>query len=220
MRFPDAALVGLAAQTPLSTLVQPTNTTNMRRINPDFKLKEGKHLLSPKNMLELPRPGAGSVNVDGDLLLVPVSKYSFEESKYVAAVLHDHPATKRHCRTHKSFYIASVDSPISPYEVPLTSGGDVFWLDSHTIGHVVSNDEEKVQELYAISVKVETQSETIKAFTPESPVLIGKLPTSPDSPAGNFIYRPNVEALVRSPLLDHDMTWADHRCIGLLCLRL
>jgi hypothetical protein len=55
----------------------------MRRINHDFKLKEGKHILSPKNMLELPRPGAGTVNEAGDLVLVPVSKYSFEESKYV-----------------------------------------------------------------------------------------------------------------------------------------
>jgi hypothetical protein len=86
MRFSNSALLGLAAQTPLNSLVQPaTNTTTatMRRINHDFKLKEGKHILSPKNMLELPRPGAGTVNEAGDLVLVPVSKYSFEESKYV-----------------------------------------------------------------------------------------------------------------------------------------
>jgi hypothetical protein len=72
----------------------------------------------------------------------------------------------------------------------------VFWLDSYTIAHVVSNNEDKVQELYAISVKVETQANAMSNITPESPVLVGKLPTSPDSPASNFVYRSGAQALV------------------------
>lgn len=49
--------------------------------NPDFRLKEDHDLLSPKDMLELARVGTGTANTEGDLVLVPVSKYSFEENK-------------------------------------------------------------------------------------------------------------------------------------------
>ena len=47
----------------------------------DFDFKEGVDVLSPKDMLELARPGAGVANPSGDLVLVPVSKYSFAEKK-------------------------------------------------------------------------------------------------------------------------------------------
>lgn len=76
-------------------------------------------------------------------------------------------------------------------EVPLASGGDVFWLDSRTVGHAVSVEDDNVQELHAISVKVETQS-----IIPEPSQLIGKLPTTAKSPASNFVYRPGAQALV------------------------
>lgn len=48
----------------------------------DFELKEGKDRFSPKDLIELPRPGAGKANAAGDLVLVSVSKYSFEENEY------------------------------------------------------------------------------------------------------------------------------------------
>lgn len=49
--------------------------------NPDFRLKEGHASLSPKDMLELARVRTGTANDEGDLVLVPVSKHSFEEEK-------------------------------------------------------------------------------------------------------------------------------------------
>jgi len=47
-----------------------------------FRLKDGSDVFTPKDLIELSRPGAGVANVPGDLILVPVSKYSFEEKKY------------------------------------------------------------------------------------------------------------------------------------------
>jgi hypothetical protein len=38
---------------------------------------------TPREMLELSRPSAGLANSEGDLALVPVSQYSFEEDKLV-----------------------------------------------------------------------------------------------------------------------------------------
>lgn len=49
-----------------------------------FRFKEGSDLFTPKDFVELSRPGSGVANVPGDLVLVPVSKYSFEKKKYVS----------------------------------------------------------------------------------------------------------------------------------------
>jgi hypothetical protein len=51
----------------------------------EFKLAEGVDIFSPKNMLELPRPGGGLANPNGDLALVAVSKFSFEDDKCVVS---------------------------------------------------------------------------------------------------------------------------------------
>jgi hypothetical protein len=95
-------------------------------------------------------------------------------------------------RNAKKFYVASVNDQIPAVEVPLASGGDVLWLDSRTVGHAVSAEDGNVQDLHAISVKIEAQS-----ITPEPSQLIGKLPTSAKSPASNFVYRPGAQALAR-----------------------
>ena len=52
-------------------------------IKATFKLKDGSDVFSPKDLVELSRPGPGVANVPGDLILVPVSKYSFEDKKCV-----------------------------------------------------------------------------------------------------------------------------------------
>lgn len=46
-----------------------------------FRFKEGSDVFTPKDLIELSRPGPGVANVPGDLILVPVSKYSFENKK-------------------------------------------------------------------------------------------------------------------------------------------
>jgi hypothetical protein len=48
---------------------------------PEFTFKQGADVFAPKDLVELARPGTGSANVPGDLVLVPVSKYSFADKK-------------------------------------------------------------------------------------------------------------------------------------------
>lgn len=48
-----------------------------------FKFEEGSDVFTPKDLVELSRPGAGVANIPGDLILVPVSRFSFEDKKYV-----------------------------------------------------------------------------------------------------------------------------------------
>ena len=48
----------------------------------DFSFKEGPAVFSPKDLVQLARPGSGAANPEGDLLIVSVSKYSFEDKKY------------------------------------------------------------------------------------------------------------------------------------------
>jgi hypothetical protein len=98
MRFPFFAL---AAQAPFHALSPTTNTSTSLSTQPEvisgkmdtlnsgagnasapFAFKEGPEIFSPKDMLELARPGMGLANPGaGDLVLVPVSKYSFESKK-------------------------------------------------------------------------------------------------------------------------------------------
>jgi hypothetical protein len=82
MRLGDGALLGLAAQVPLGGILDRTeNMSATHRINPNFQFKDGENVLTPKEMLELPRPGAGLVNEAEDLILVSVSQYSFGNKK-------------------------------------------------------------------------------------------------------------------------------------------
>ena len=46
-----------------------------------FAFKAGNERFTPQDLIELPRPGAGVANPTGDLVLVPVSKYSFADKK-------------------------------------------------------------------------------------------------------------------------------------------
>ena len=57
-------------------------------INATFKFEEGSDVFTPKDLVELSRPGPGVANVPGDLILVPVSKYSFEDKKCVGVFHH------------------------------------------------------------------------------------------------------------------------------------
>ena len=237
-----------------------------------FKLEEGSDLFTPKDLIELSRPGPGVANVPGDLILVPVSKYSFADKKCVrvspspalrafkfvgfpssprppdaclrsgvSALLlrcsrtairvphgghgdvhegreimyrkHDlcsifcryaDPARfPARCRNKKTIYIASIETTVQPLEIPLTKGGQAFWLGSRTIAHVVPNEETKVQDIYGISVEFETESGggAAKIATPDPPVLIGSFPTSTSD---NFRYVPESGVLVFSDYVYED----------------
>ncbi|QRV92327.1 Prolyl oligopeptidase family [Ceratobasidium sp. AG-Ba] len=163
----DTGLAWLVAATQLSfnaDPIKPVSQTSAARSN--FKLVDGKHVLSPKKMLELPRPGAGLANDGGDLALVSVSQYSFESDK-----------------TNKTTYILPLQSTVKPIELPLFKSGNAFWLDDRTVAHVRPGaDSKSAQELYAVSVEYTTETTTV---TPTSPLHIGTLPNVPLS---NFKY--------------------------------
>lgn len=92
-------------------------------------------------------------------------------------------------RNHKSLYLVPVESTAQPLEIPLAKGGQAFWLDSRTIAHVVPNEESKSQDLYAISVRFDTEA----AVT--APKHISSFPT----PSSNhFQYVPSSGRLVFS----------------------
>lgn len=105
-------------------------------------------------------------------------------------------------RNKKSIYIAAVESTIQPFEVPLTESGEAFWLDSRTIGHAIAEGEEKdkITTLYAIAVKYEAESPE-PLSVPETPVLVGKFPTSS---ASNFKYSAKAGVLVFSDYVHAD----------------
>lgn len=71
----SVSILGLAAQVPLQ-IEQSAHASPL-----DFNLKEGPNIFSPKDLIQLARPGAGVANSEGDLMIVPVSKYSFNDKK-------------------------------------------------------------------------------------------------------------------------------------------
>lgn len=77
------SLLGLAAQVPLqsSSALSTNNSSAMSFVQTDFKFKEGADIFTPMDMLELARPGSGVANPAGDLILIPSSKYSFQDKK-------------------------------------------------------------------------------------------------------------------------------------------
>ncbi|KAG8769695.1 hypothetical protein FRC12_004800 [Ceratobasidium sp. 428] len=157
----NAGLAWLVASTQLPFNTEPpTFRSQTPAVRSDFKLVDGKDVLSPKKMLELPRPGAGLANDEGDLALVSVRQYSFEADK-----------------SNNTIYILPLQSRVNPVELPLFKGGDAFWLDDRTVAHVRSgSDPKSAQELYAISVEYTTETTTV---TPKSPVHVGTLPNVP-----------------------------------------
>ncbi|KAJ7781821.1 Alpha/Beta hydrolase protein [Mycena maculata] len=185
MRFP-LSLWAFSAQIAFKSNVHtsPTQTTMApsRTQNSGFALREGADVFSPKNMLELGRPGAGIANNGGDMVLVPFSKYSFDEKK-----------------NKKSVYLVPLESTAKPFEIPFVKDGEAIWLDDRTImiiGHAV--EDEGNMDLYALDLKFETTAGLLSA---EPPALIASFPTTT---ATNFQYSLSDGVLVFS-----DYVYAD-----------
>ncbi|OAX40936.1 alpha/beta-hydrolase [Rhizopogon vinicolor AM-OR11-026] len=167
MRILPFVQLGLAAQLPFHT-TQPPPSAQMPTPEIDFTLKESSDALSPRDMLTLPRPGAPLPNDVGDLALVPISTYSFQDKK-----------------AHKSLSVVALDDG-STYDIPLPDGGDAFWLDSRTIAHVVTKDD--TQSLYTIAI----------ATSPLSSDASSLAGTFPITTASAFRYSPTAQRLVFS----------------------
>jgi dipeptidyl aminopeptidase/acylaminoacyl peptidase len=160
MRFPFAlSILGLASQVPLESSPEPAMSTQN-----SFQFKESPDVFTPKNLVELGRPGAGVANQAGDFVLIPYSQYSFEDKT-----------------NHKSIFIAPLESSVEPYKLPLDKVGEAFWLDGKTIAHVVEG-ENKTLDIYAINFLYNPSE---GSFTSESPALLGSFPTTS---ATNFRY--------------------------------
>jgi len=183
MRFP-VTFLGLTAQIPIPFQSPfPPASKPMTSVQ-EFSFKEGPDIFSPKDLVQLRRPGVGVANDAGDLLLVPVSEYSLKEKK-----------------NKKSILVAPIESTVKPLEIPLEKGGEAFWIKSRTVAHVVEAD--GALEVYAVDIKFETESEGQAGALelPEPPVLIAKLP---NKSATNFRYSATTGHLVFS-----DSVWPD-----------
>ncbi|EJU00159.1 alpha/beta-hydrolase [Dacryopinax primogenitus] len=176
MRWPSQLSL-LIPQLSMSSFAPPKVYTPSTK---SFALKEGNDILTPKDMLELPRPGSAVANPAGDLAFISVSEYSFEIKKM-----------------NSTIYIASLDDTDMPATFPVLNGGDAFWLTDRTLAHVIS--ESGGQAIYAISFNYSTEP---KSLTPDSPVFIGHLPPSP---ASNFKYKSGILAFSANVWEDGDL---------------
>jgi dipeptidyl aminopeptidase/acylaminoacyl peptidase len=181
--------VQLPFLSPPSTLNSSISSSvvNFNMSGDEFSLKQSDSIFSPVDLIQLGRPGAGTVNPAGDLVIVPYSEFSFESNKNA-----------------KSLWIAPLDTSIAPLQIPFPRGGEAFWLDSRTIAHAAkAQDDSDVLSLYAISVKLESKSLT----SPDNltPKHIGSFPTSS---ATNFKYCASKGRLVFSDYVyaDGDLT--------------
>jgi dipeptidyl aminopeptidase/acylaminoacyl peptidase len=134
----------------------------------DFTLSEGANALSPQDMLTLPRPSVPLPNDIGDLAIVPISTYSFQDRK-----------------SHKSLSVIALGDGHT-YDIPLPDGGDVFWLDSRTIAHIVTKD--NTQSLYTIPISTSPLSSDLSSHVGSFPVTT----------ASAFRYSPSAQRLVFS----------------------
>ncbi|KAF8530893.1 alpha/beta-hydrolase [Gautieria morchelliformis] len=143
--------------------------------NETFAFKESADIFSPKSLIELVRPGGGVANDAGDLVLIPSSKYSFQDKE-----------------TRKGTYVVTLKANAASAEFLALAEGDTFWLDARTVGHVISGKDGQPQQLYAVSLKYADDS---VAFASNAPVLVG---TFPASGLANFKYSAEGATLVFS----------------------
>ncbi|KAJ3574733.1 hypothetical protein NP233_g1569 [Leucocoprinus birnbaumii] len=174
MRF-AFPLWGLAAQIPLSpSILSPPPMNN------NFAFKEGPDRFSPKDLVQLERPSAAVPNQAGDLAFLTVSKYSFEDKK-----------------NHKTLVVQPIESSFASAEIPITNGGEFFWLTGTTLAHAVEGKSDNL-EIYAYecrgSYNAATASEEPLKISSEG-TLIGSIPSKT---ATNFRYNPVSRHLVFS----------------------
>jgi len=167
-----------------------------------FSFKEDPDVFCPRDLVGLARTGAGIANAAGDLVLVPVSKYSFQDDTLCQPV--NRVISYLFCRNYKSIVLAPLDSPdqCEPLEIFLPQGGESFWLDNRTVAYVV-DEHKKHLSIYAIRINFTAPigDSGLILSAPDMHTLIATLPTSS---ATKFRYLPASEYLVFS-----DSVYAD-----------
>jgi hypothetical protein len=83
MLLPFTLVLRLVAQIPFWIRSRPhiPASGTLMETKTAFAFKEAVDVFSPKDLVELARPGTGVANDAGDLVLVPISKYSIEHKK-------------------------------------------------------------------------------------------------------------------------------------------
>lgn len=65
----------------------------------------------------------------------------------------------------------SFESTVEPVEITIPHGGEAFWLDERTVGHVVTNKERRTACILANSVVFTDEGLNV---TSDLPALLGK----------------------------------------------
>ncbi|KAG9315814.1 Alpha/Beta hydrolase protein [Chiua virens] len=176
----DVALLGLFVWQQSFTQLSLASKLESR-VPAEFALKTVPDVLSPQDMLTLPRPGTPLLNPAGDLALIHVRRYSFDDRK-----------------KHRSLAITTITVGSPPYELPLPDGGELFWLDDRTMAHVVETgtDDEGKQEMFTIPV-----TSTASNISVGQSVSIGSFPVTT---ATDFRYAYDAGRLVFSAYVHAD----------------
>jgi hypothetical protein len=98
-------------------------------------------------------------------------------------------------RFHRVLTFVPIDGTAQPLEIPLEKPGEVFWLDSRTIGQVTFGEDGK-QGLFSTRINFSSQDDFSTLSLSYSSKLVGQFPTSTSSPAGNFVYSAAAQVLV------------------------
>ncbi|KAI0057852.1 hypothetical protein BV25DRAFT_1919874 [Artomyces pyxidatus] len=137
MWFPRVSLPGLAAQVPFLSSSPPTvdqayaQSPVARNV---FAFQDGNDTLTPKDLIELARPGVGIANTAGDLVLVPVSKRSFEDKRSGSFLPCEPPSNPQASLSKSSYPVAGKHSGLiharsatsSLYVIALTSTAETL----------------------------------------------------------------------------------------------
>ncbi|KAJ6585115.1 Alpha/Beta hydrolase protein [Mycena capillaripes] len=186
MRFPLGILsLSTAVQTPFKFDGQTLVASSARNDNFTFAFKEAADVFSPRNLIELGRPGTGVANNAGDLVLIPYTKFSLDEKT-----------------NNKSIFIAPLqqETDSEPLEIALPDGGEAFWLDRRTLAHAVDSGKGNL-DLYALNLNFE--SNLSKPPSAEDPVFIGSFPTKTST---KFQYSNGVLVFVDYVYADGNLT--------------
>jgi hypothetical protein len=130
-------------------------------------------------------------------------RLSIESELHIALLRPKNTESTTSYRDHKSIFVVPIDSHVSPLEIPLDRGGNVFWLDPRTVALVVGDHGNKTSDLYAVNIEFKPQGgfQTGSLNISGPPTLIGIFPTHS---AINFQFREGHDYLLFS-----DYVYAD-----------
>ncbi|KAI0039869.1 alpha/beta-hydrolase [Auriscalpium vulgare] len=126
-------------------------------------LKTDSDTFTAQDLVELPRPGIGTANRRGDLVLVPISKYTYEDNT-----------------TNHTLVIESLTIPTEQIVIPLPRSAEALWLDDRSVGYVLSDPPGDPATLFVVVLVWKAPR-----YLALPPVRVG---TFPNATPANFQY--------------------------------